>query len=125
MKPADGTLTLTPPPMPPSRPASAPVVLSVPPAKPPAPATPPRPTVPPAVRLKERIQGVCGPAYEVKVTTRGKNYLSWTHRPDAGDGQRLMERITPVLESQEFAAFEIDVDIVIVGEVTSAAPLAA
>ena len=116
-KPADGTLILTPPPMPPSRPASTPVALSVPPAKPPAPATPPRPTVPPAVRLKERIQGICGPAFEINVTNRGKNYLQLDVTGGSGaDGQRLMERITPVLKSQEFSSFEINVDIVITGK---------
>jgi BON domain len=116
-KPADGTLILTPPPMPPSRPASTPVALSVPPAKPPAPATPPGPTVPPAVRLKERIQGICGPAFEINVTNRGKNYLQLDVTGGSGaDGQRLMERITPVLKSQEFSSFEINVDIVISGK---------
>ncbi len=108
-KPAEGTLTLTPPPMPPSRPATAPVTLSAPPA----PTPPPRPTVPAAVRLKERIQGICGPAYEVKVTPRGKNYLQLDITgPVAGEEKRIMQRIKPVLESEEFRGFELNVDVI-------------
>jgi hypothetical protein len=112
-KPAEGTMTLTPPPMPPSRPASDPVKLSAAPAKPPAPAAPPRPNVPAAVRLKERIQGACGPAYEVKVTTRNKNYLQLEITgPVAGEETRIMQRIKPVLESEEFRGFELNVDVI-------------
>jgi hypothetical protein len=110
-KPAEGTLTLTPPPMPPSKPASAPVVVSAPPSK--VAAAPSRPTVPPAARLKERIQGICGPAYVVCVTVKGKNMLqvdvTGLH---PGDEKRLMERIAPVLEAPEFSGLEINCDIV-------------
>jgi hypothetical protein len=117
MKADEGTLTLTPPPMPPSQPASDPMKLSVPPAKPPAPVAPPRTNVPAAVRLKERVQGVCGPAYEVKVMTRGKNYMQLdVTGGSGGDGQNLMERITPVLKSAEFSPYEINVDVVISGK---------
>jgi hypothetical protein len=113
VKPAEGTMSLKPPPMPPSKPASDPVKLSAPPAKPPAPPAPPRPTVPPAVRLKERVQGLCGPAYEVKVTARAKNnlMLEITGRT-SGEGETVMKKIRPVLDSAEFAEFEINVDVV-------------
>jgi hypothetical protein len=113
VKPVEGTMTLTPPPRPPSKPTADVVKLSAPSAKPPAPPAPPRPTVPPAVRLKERIQGLCGPAYEVKVTPRGKNnlVLEITGRA-SGEGETVMKKIRPVLDSSEFAEFEINVDVV-------------
>ncbi len=111
--PTVATMNLAPPPLPPSRPVSARLDLSAPPAvrpQPPTLAAPVRPTPTPAMRLKERIQGICGPAYEVKVTTTVKDrlHLVITAR-DERDGQRLMDRIVPVL--REFATVAIDVDI--------------
>jgi hypothetical protein len=124
-KPVEGTLTLTPPPMPPSSPAPvAPAAkVSAPPAAPakvpapPAPAAPLRSVVPPAVRLKERLQGICGPAYEVQVTPAKLHGTDALQVDIAGrseaDGQRLLERITPVIKSAEFSTIEINVDIVV------------
>lgn len=112
-KPAEGTLTLAPPPLPPSKP-SGPVALSAPPVKPPAPPAPApfRPAVPPAVRLKERIQGICGPACSVQVVTMGRNSLQVKlTAPSEEDGRRLMKRIQPILDAPEFAQFEIDGNI--------------
>jgi hypothetical protein len=116
-KPAVGTLTLAPPPMPPGKSASGPVTLTASPSRiptPPAPAPPPPPKAPAAVRLKERTQAICGPACEVQVIAKGKDVLqlNLTGRSNA-DGRRLMERITPILRSPEFAAYEINVDIVV------------
>ncbi len=116
-EPSVGTVTLDPPPMPPSQPSAGPVRPVASPPKvpaPPAPVAPPRPTVPPAVRLKERIQGACGPAYAVKVTAvAGKNVLNVeVSGPRAGDQERLMGRIAPVLDLPEFSAFEINCDII-------------
>jgi len=110
IKPKMGTLAPVPPPLPPSRPASARLDLSVPPATMPAPPTLGAPARPLAARLKERIQGVCGPAYDVKVTATAKDHLHVvvTAR-DERDGQRLMDKIIPVL--REFATVAIDVDI--------------
>jgi hypothetical protein len=115
LKPVEGTLTLTPPP--PSKP-STPVTLSAPPPK--AAAAPtatvsPKPTVPPAVQLKERLQGICGPAYEVRVMPRknGGLLVNIVGGRDEEDGKRLMDRITPVLKSPEFKTLDTDVDIVV------------
>jgi hypothetical protein len=111
MKPLDGTLRLDPPPAPPGGPQVAQAT------KPPVPqsaAAPVRPTAPPDVRLKERIQAACGPAYEVKVmTAKGKNVLevNITVRDEA-DGKRLMEQITPILKSPEFGTLEINAEVV-------------
>ena len=80
---------------------------------PPAPVAPARPAAPPAVRLKERIQAICGPAYEVKVTAKAKDSLQLTITArNQTDGQRLMDRITPVLKSAEFSSIEIDAEVV-------------
>jgi hypothetical protein len=117
--PASGTLTLTPPPMPPSKPSGA-VTLSAPPAKlpaPPAPPSPLRPTVPVAVRLKERIEGVCGPGYEVRVTpvtAKGKTsfQVNIAARSES-EGNRLLKQLTPILSSPEFSVLEINVDVTV------------
>jgi len=121
VKPAEGTLTLTPPPMPPSRSASAPLALAAPAAKPPippAPAAPQRPTVGPALRLQERIQSVCGPAYDVRVTATSDNawHLEVTGSK-AGEENRLADRIRPVLESPEFSWMEVNWDLVLPAEI--------
>jgi hypothetical protein len=69
--------------------------------------------MPPTVRLKERIQGVIGEAYEVKVTSRGKNHLQLeiTGRV-AGEETRVMKQIKPVLESEEFRGIELNIDVI-------------
>ncbi len=112
-KAAEGTMTLTPPPMPPSRPAADAVKLTAAAAKPPSPPPPPRPNVPPAVRLKERVQGVIGAAYEVKVTAKGRDHLDLeiTGRV-AGEDKRVMKQIQPVLESEEFRGLELNIDVI-------------
>jgi hypothetical protein len=132
VKPASGPVTLTPPPvkategtltLPPSRPASSPVVqVSAPPkastpvapAKAPAPVAPTRPAATtPAGRLKERLEDACGAGYDVRVTATAKNgmQVSITAKNEA-DGQRLMERMTPVFKSAEFSAMEINAEVV-------------
>jgi hypothetical protein len=89
---------------PPALPATVPA--------PPAPA-PPRPTVPPAVRLKERVQAICGPAYVVRVTPgQAKNALNLEITGlKAGEDERLMGRVVPVLESPEFGGLAIHLEI--------------
>jgi hypothetical protein len=132
VKPVTGPVTLTPPPMkstegtlklPASRPAPSPVAQVSAPAKVPtpvAPATAPRPVAPtrpaattPAGRLKERLEEACGAGYEVRVTATAKNgmQVSITAKSEA-DGQRLMERMTPVFKSAEFSTMEINAEVV-------------
>jgi hypothetical protein len=107
-RPLDGTLRLDPPPLSPGKPQATKTPV------PPSVAAPVRPAAPPDVRLKERIQAACGPAYEVQVTTvKGKSVLqlSITGRDEA-DGKRLMEQITPILKSPEFGTLEINAEVV-------------
>jgi hypothetical protein len=112
-KGAEGMLTFDPPPPRTSKPQAT---QPAKPLAPPAPAAPARPTAPPAVRLKERIQTACGPAYDVRVTTttaKGKSVLqvNITGRDEA-DGKRLMEKIAPILKLPEFTALEINAEVV-------------
>jgi BON domain-containing protein len=112
-KGAEGTLTFD---APPARTSKSQVTQAPKPLTPPAPAAPARPTAPPAVRLKERIQTACGPAYDVRVATttiKGKSVLqvNITGRDEA-DGKRLMEKIGPILKLPEFTALEINAEVV-------------
>jgi hypothetical protein len=76
-------------------------------------AAPSRPAASPAVRLKERLEEACGPAYEVKVTATPKGGLQVVvTAKDEADGQRLMERMTPVFRSPDFTAIEINAEVV-------------
>jgi hypothetical protein len=107
VKPTERTPTPTAPA--PRRPAPTPAALAAPPA-------PPRPVLPSAVRLRERIQAVCGPAYEVKVTGKGNNEVQVdVIGPNQADGARLLNRIDPVVKSTEFSTLDITVDIVAKG----------
>jgi hypothetical protein len=99
------------PPLPQSKPKSAPVTATVPPV--PVAAAPAPPSVPAAARLKERIQAVCGPAYEVKVTaTKETAFTVFIRGQKPGDEERLMERLKPVIAAAEFDGCDIDCDII-------------
>jgi hypothetical protein len=102
----------------PSKPQAPAKAAASPPARPidgkltTAPAPGKQPPAPASVRLKDHIQEVCGPAYDIRVTARGTNGLLVNcSAPNESEGRKLLDKITPVLRLPEFASFEIDVDV--------------